>query len=165
MLADIEANLKLLIDARWQNAKKFRLPPIVDLDKRQKVLSFSYHIFWISFEFLVYFFLFFRVLFIQSSILLKTNGIIGSNEIRFFEHCASKRELTFFLTSTHLKFSHLHFHILRSSYFFTYQFWLFFLPILVYFIFSRQDSEDLTKLNAKNRKTHSEPAHATNEDQ
>lgn len=37
IVADIEANLKLYLTMRWQNAKKFRLPPIFDFDERNEV--------------------------------------------------------------------------------------------------------------------------------
>ncbi|CAF3927091.1 unnamed protein product, partial [Rotaria sp. Silwood1] len=37
MVADIEANLKLYLTIRWQNAKKFTLPTIFDFDERNEV--------------------------------------------------------------------------------------------------------------------------------
>jgi len=37
ILADIEANLKLFVTTRWQNAKKFTLPTIFNLDERNEV--------------------------------------------------------------------------------------------------------------------------------
>jgi hypothetical protein len=37
MVHDIEANLKLFINTRWQHAKKFTLPFIFDFDERQEV--------------------------------------------------------------------------------------------------------------------------------
>lgn len=37
MTADIEANLKLFLTNRWQNARKYPLPTIVDYDERLEV--------------------------------------------------------------------------------------------------------------------------------
>ena len=37
--ADIEANLKLFLTTRWQNAKKHSLPPIFNLDQQNEVKS------------------------------------------------------------------------------------------------------------------------------
>jgi hypothetical protein len=37
IVADIEANLKLFLTTRWQNAKKFTLPTIFNFDERNEV--------------------------------------------------------------------------------------------------------------------------------
>ena len=37
MIADIEANLKLFLNTRWQNAKKHTLPMILTFDDRNEV--------------------------------------------------------------------------------------------------------------------------------
>ena len=41
MAADIQANLKLFLNNRWQNAKKFTLPPILNFDERVEVKPLS----------------------------------------------------------------------------------------------------------------------------
>jgi hypothetical protein len=45
ILADIEANLKLFLTTRWQNAKKFTLPTIFNFDERHEVENYSNLIF------------------------------------------------------------------------------------------------------------------------
>jgi len=49
IVADIEANLKLFLTNRWQNAKKFTLPTIFNFDERNEVEKiFSCFFFLIS---------------------------------------------------------------------------------------------------------------------
>ncbi len=45
ILADIEANLKLFLTTRWQNAKKFTLPTIFNFDEIHEVENYSNLIF------------------------------------------------------------------------------------------------------------------------
>ena len=37
LMADIDANLKLFLNSRWQNAKKVRLPTVFNFDERVQV--------------------------------------------------------------------------------------------------------------------------------
>ncbi|CAF4540229.1 unnamed protein product [Rotaria sp. Silwood1] len=91
MVADIEANLKLYLTIRWQNAKKFTLPTIFDFDERNE------NIFTI----------------IINQIQDKWNY--------WFERNPIFRSL--------------------SGYAFTYQFCLFFLSIIFYLWYTKQDSD------------------------
>lgn len=82
MIADIEANLKLFLNTRWQNAKKHTLPMILSFDERNEVSDIEDEHLGEDESFSSL-----RISSYKSLIESKINTTTGLKEIQFFVHC------------------------------------------------------------------------------